>query len=642
MYIICCAESQADRQCAWMVMLSFLQALSSYPSANAGSSAFDEELHRFKRALHRRVAPIFLVGKVCTALAGMTHYELPVVFPLMPSMSSVALILEILTLICEYADRPTLALMARSSSVLHEPAIQVLWRFLPTLVPLVMCLPKDAWELTGRGVSFQLSITRVLAPRDWSSFLKYSALVRMLGYDFNEYKRMLGYHEDQDRRVYRQNIKPSNDLWDKLCAYKPTPILFPNLRVLCWFSLGLKSNHLASILVSANRSVQELRIEDVRIEDRDGAKALEDAVRVIVGRLPHLRKLILQPTQSNSNVPPDGVRVNDPVSDLARSLTSIVSMDCRGMPHRATSVVALAHSKTLVNLTIRLPNGVLFSQLFPSIATEQLFPNLLAIRLLGTLQAYNSFGNAVQLPTVRKVRIDLGTGSRPAELSALFPTVRRQFCPNALEVLHITSSDGALSQASLDAAHFRHLLPFKHMKSFILYQPFRLSIDDTLLLDMVSAWPALRKLTLLCSMSCGCDGHANPILSALPSLAFRCTGLQELVLHLDATCWASDAEFARDDELGDVYTELKNTQSLSQLHTLDVGSSPITAPDSVASFLSRIFPSLAEVKFSRSAGFRQVDTSQVMAWHAVDTFFAIRSQRGPPSPRGTVTGYQSE
>ncbi|KAI0657303.1 hypothetical protein C8Q70DRAFT_919620 [Cubamyces menziesii] len=488
-------------------------------------------------------------------------------------MSSVALILEILTLICEYADRPTLALMARSSSVLHEPAIQVLWRFLPTLVPLVMCLPKDAWELTGRGVSFQLSITRVLAPRDWSSFLKYSALVRMLGYDFNEYK------------LYRQNIKPSNDLWDKLCAYKPTPILFPNLRVLCWFSLGLKSNHLASILVSANRSVQELRIEDVRIEDRDGAKALEDAVRVIVGRLPHLRKLILQPTQSNSNVPPDGVRVNDPVSDLARSLTSIVSMDCRGMPHRATSVVALAHSKTLVNLTIRLPN---------------------------------------------------------AELSALFPTVRRQFCPNALEVLHITSSDGALSQASLDAAHFRHLLPFKHMKSFILYQPFRLSIDDTLLLDMVSAWPALRKLTLLCSMSCGCDGHANPILSALPSLAFRCTGLQELVLHLDATCWASDAEFARDDELGDVYTELKNTQSLSQLHTLDVGSSPITAPDSVASFLSRIFPSLAEVKFSRSAGFRQVDTSQVMAWHAVDTFFAIRSQRGPPSPRGTVTGYQSE
>lgn len=43
------------------------------------------------------------------------------------------------------------ARLARTCKTLAEPALDVLWKSQHSLSPLVMCLPKDVWELTKRG-----------------------------------------------------------------------------------------------------------------------------------------------------------------------------------------------------------------------------------------------------------------------------------------------------------------------------------------------------------------------------------------------------------------------------------------------------------------------------------------------------------
>lgn len=56
-------------------------------------------------------------------------------------------ILEVLRYICEYADDSTLLAMAQTARVLHQPAVEMIWHELPSLVYLFMCFPEDTWTL---------------------------------------------------------------------------------------------------------------------------------------------------------------------------------------------------------------------------------------------------------------------------------------------------------------------------------------------------------------------------------------------------------------------------------------------------------------------------------------------------------------
>ena len=49
--------------------------------------------------------------------------------------------------ICELAEEPTRAALARTCKTFHEPAIQALWHTIPDLVPAVMLFPQDAWRI---------------------------------------------------------------------------------------------------------------------------------------------------------------------------------------------------------------------------------------------------------------------------------------------------------------------------------------------------------------------------------------------------------------------------------------------------------------------------------------------------------------
>jgi len=62
--------------------------------------------------------------------------------------------LDILSHIFDYVftdqGGPTdIAVLATTCRAFHEPALYLLWRSLPSLVPLVKCLPSDAYEIEG-------------------------------------------------------------------------------------------------------------------------------------------------------------------------------------------------------------------------------------------------------------------------------------------------------------------------------------------------------------------------------------------------------------------------------------------------------------------------------------------------------------
>jgi hypothetical protein len=63
---------------------------------------------------------------------------------------------EILLYIFEFlnGDLRSLANLAVTCRTFWRPAVEILWFHLPSLCPLVMCLPRDAWEVRPRTAMF--------------------------------------------------------------------------------------------------------------------------------------------------------------------------------------------------------------------------------------------------------------------------------------------------------------------------------------------------------------------------------------------------------------------------------------------------------------------------------------------------------
>ncbi|KAI0335753.1 hypothetical protein GY45DRAFT_1292230 [Cubamyces sp. BRFM 1775] len=524
-------------------------------------------------------------------------------------MPNVVYISEILSVICQYADNPTLAIMARSSRVLHEPAIEVLWTILTELTPLMTLFPGDAWNLVDVGVEMLLfCFTRPLVPNDWTRFLKYSALVRVLDRHSPEHHALR----------YRRSIALPVDVWDVIYKHRPTGFLFPNLRVLNWCSLKLPTKSLSSFILSAGTRIEEINIEELSLtNDARSEGPLEAIARVIIEQLPHLRVLALPRRSHNRTM---RVPISHAIASLARALDSIVSFDCSTTPLLESALIALAQSKTLRKLALWLSDDADWPHLATLSASNRLFPCLQSLTLTATGGACIALSEAAQFPAVRDIRIE-HIGDLNPTFSMLPTSIRRQFCPSTLTTVCVTFSGriAYTNTTEVGAASLRPLLDFKRMENLTLYCPCRLTLNDVFLTDMAAAWPELRMLRLACASSLIPLHSSLPSLRVLSTLAARCPRLRTLALCFDATQWTTQEDFTKDDELGDIYGELKDRRSASRLRTLCTGCSPITSPDSVAPFLSRIFPGLSKVRPSGG----NVNGERHDHWRRVDSLLPV-------------------
>ncbi|KAI0647925.1 hypothetical protein C8Q79DRAFT_539898 [Trametes meyenii] len=518
-----------------------------------------------------------------------------------PSMYAALHVPEIIRNICDFSDDNALTVLARTSRLVHETAIRVIWRTLPNLAPLAKCYPEDSWKIDGD----QLNFIRPLVLKDWVSVLKYAPLVWRLG------------------AVTVARKGPAcvlgSGVWAAMCTSIPLrTVLFPNIRCISWQSTGLANEHLPTLLVVVGEHLVDVEVEGFPLET-DVNGVLQTALHILSHRFPTLRfvKVACRPM-----VPLVDQGIASSFASLACSLSSLVRLRTWEIPICESAIYTLAQLKTLRFLELSLPADAQWT-LRPQTLTHP-FPNLMEIGMAGSAATYIGFSRALELSRVERLNLVIVDDSPPSLLPDVFASVRHQFSPTSLRdlaifhPLELFDIIGPNSAAVVRGDHLRPLLDFRKLKLFNLELQFRYALDDALLCDMARAWPEIELLYL--AYDEGFFHETLPSVRALPPFAVHCPRLRNLGVRFDARYWETLGRAAPNDRnvLEDIYGELTRRSSTSALETLYVGTSPISLPDDVAAFLARTFPELLDLSVG---SFEESDVCGAMQedWERVES-----------------------
>ncbi|KAG2131838.1 hypothetical protein BD769DRAFT_1355011 [Suillus cothurnatus] len=122
---------------------------------------------------------------------------------------------DIICTICLYVHHRSLSALASTCRIFERPALDVLWRNLQSVEPLVKCLPSDLFTIE----SGRMALLKPLDTRIWGIFYKYTSRVHSI--------------MQSDRSAV---IEPLGSIMLS-CPSAPTS-LFPNLRSLKWHTDG--------------------------------------------------------------------------------------------------------------------------------------------------------------------------------------------------------------------------------------------------------------------------------------------------------------------------------------------------------------------------------------------------------------------
>ncbi|KAJ6531421.1 hypothetical protein DFH09DRAFT_933844, partial [Mycena vulgaris] len=139
----------------------------------------------------------------------------------------------------------------------------------------------------------------------------------------------------------------------------------------------------------------------------------------------------------------------------------------------------------------------------------------------------------------------------------------------------------------LEIESLRVLFCFSNLTDLSLFLPFVFSLDELALSAMARAWPRIKILSLIDNSYTEdlstLDDLPRVTLQGLRALAEHCPDLKYLGLALDASVVP---KFGK--EVGKRIRQMK-------LHGMNVAYSPISAPVSVARFISGIFPNVGDI-----------------------------------------------
>ncbi|KAJ6464030.1 hypothetical protein C8R45DRAFT_1220122 [Mycena sanguinolenta] len=145
---------------------------------------------------------------------------------------------------------------------LIEPALDVLWKYQPTLTNILACMSPDLWELPG-AESSTLRARRPIEPGDWKRFHIYARRVRTLGIHTSE--------------------KGLSVVLDMLAISRPVEHLFPNLQELDWYPAPVAA-YLSSLFPLV-RVITTMDPEAIREDESERMDMLNDLWMEVEGIL---------------------------------------------------------------------------------------------------------------------------------------------------------------------------------------------------------------------------------------------------------------------------------------------------------------------------------------------------------------------
>ncbi|KAJ7739590.1 hypothetical protein B0H16DRAFT_1729394 [Mycena metata] len=454
-------------------------------------------------------------------------------------------IVEIVDMICSHLDPPPhswslssqrkfrdLAAMARTCKAFQHPALDYLWRE-TTLEKLVLrCMPSDLWAV--------------------GTVLDVSETVKII--------RQLRPVRDSDWdciRLYAPRVKtlyaghgagwPSSAEVLPILAVSLPESLFDNLRRLTWQHKEDYFHHIRLFLHSTLTSIHFWLCSD----------ASASLFPALTRKCPNLTEIF---TPVRAGYPHDSVSLADFICGFkSPEYLSVPSLDHDVLQHLAGQPTLRSLSMTSFSTVLTLPMNERrpFSGLRK---LSLLYPKILA--------ATQFFGVCIDVP-LREAEVTFSEFLTPAEFHDLFAAASGGVSHSSLTDLYIETQWDCYTSEDISATNLvrplsvRLLLDFANLTTLFIRTPIGFDLDNNIILDMARAWRQIQTLQML---------------------GTHLTSPAELSCMSRVLC-AKLPTFA---------TPLNRIRCNHQ--RLDVEHSPISAPISIARFLSRIFPKIRIVQ----------------------------------------------
>ncbi|KAJ7224925.1 hypothetical protein B0H12DRAFT_1328790 [Mycena haematopus] len=452
-----------------------------------------------------------------------------------------------------------LALLARTSTIFLNPALDVLWRSQDGLVNLLKCMPDDLLDIPDivrenpeRGFGRRpppadpIRIRRPILPTDWERPLFYMCRVKFFSLP---------------------SIHRYSEVLDNFGSCLPTETIFPNLEKLYWHEPPLE--HLSLFMTP--------RLANIRLSGADSADF--SSVSSYVRKCPGLKTVDLL---INVGVYDAAARSSWPFSTIVRGLMHLEELcvpevDSTALAHLAKlprlKSLYFAYQDPLEEPLGQSNRSVGFPALtqlgVPSVAAATTLLKFFWKTPLETLIIHNSSCTPMTKMAAWEFYSSLGAHCSHASLLKIVDGGLTYVMEASPEQITTYSVGGDVLQPLFSFTNL-HQVELRHTVGF--------DLDDATILDMARSWPRITALTLEASTTRHMPSRVT--LGGLYAFAEHCPRLSSLGITFDATSIP--------------HTPLSGEIRTRQLcfMSLHVYCSPIGDPERVAEFLFSMFPRL--------------------------------------------------
>ncbi|KAH9949841.1 hypothetical protein B0H21DRAFT_687727 [Amylocystis lapponica] len=485
-----------------------------------------------------------------------------------------------------------LAALARTCRAFQDVALDILWRTLPNLAPLIKCFPTDVWKelpvQIDSGLTAECNILLVKEPEasDFTRFLSYAARIRELR-RCPDLVTLLGtsvHHTKVSGAVFSTLLK---------CQQRVPGPYFPNLRRFEWQQHNDANDDASLFLLLLNPKVADMSMHLVLPIDETVLKQIDSALRQFAQNSPRLENLtLICPLSPNLVEAASRIILNH---DYLRSVNTF---NPTLSPLSLEVILHLAQLPMLEKLSLRCDASAQASAV--QTLCKSLHPVFPALRHL-VIYSENLSGCSTFLDVVHSSRLEhfhaitLVTPTA-LELQVFLTKLTQHAAHGTLAIVNLTSGLSSPRDApayTLTDDTLRPLLTLRRIREFKIALRNPLMLDNAFVHDLARAWPDLHTLELGTEWR---REHATPgvTLKGLIPLVQHCPALEMLGIAVDTDV----AEIAAD------YALLRPGRgaSNSKVVMLLMGTSRLDedreARVMVAGFLSDLFP---RVRFIDSA-----------------------------------------
>ncbi|KAG2133246.1 uncharacterized protein EDB93DRAFT_1107627 [Suillus bovinus] len=459
--------------------------------------------------------------------------------------------------------------VAMTCTRLAGPALNILWSEQSSLGPLIMCLPKDTWEITRDRI---INFRREPSPIEWDRLSLNASRVRRLV-------------ADRSGHAFFPQLQPSDHVIQRLFKRFHPVTLFPNLCALDFEAVFHRLDCSTKLFVlrqfiSPGLEALQFDVPDVLTHEA------EQLFAVLPAEAYNLRQLSIWAGHGNTpfTVPP-----------ILGKLPKLMMLTIFAIDVSLTrqTITNIQHAWCLKTLRLTLC-GTSFDKGDTSLE----LPSLENLYLSG--DSLPQCAHFVRQITTRQLScIDI-TYYKSACSTIIAPFIESlsKSCQNPGFLKQIWLADASIVKRihaepaiPLSSEIFRPLLKFNKLLSVKFIGIGNYSLDDEFIRDVAVAWPSIQELKFAASRR---RADCTVSFTAMMSLASRCKSLHTLHLTFDATRPTIIPRASDGTE------QLWPTQTA--LHKLHLGYSVVSPDARIPYFLSEVFPNLLDFDWYQNLG----------------------------------------